>query len=361
MSAHATMLDGRALVLMSEADRQRWLLFPWGPVAHPASDFDVTEGFAKTMLSSFAAMTADGYYPPILEEHAANGGALGLVRALSTDDEGIWGDVELAAGVADEIASGRRPYLSPSFYEMFKHPHTGAELALLLREVSLVSVPHLKNLRPLGAHYSLSESGWATTTQEAALADTDNTETPETAPTESMEEGEEMDMAQAVAELMEGYTKLSERLDNIEQMMQPEESEEEEEIPTENAETTALKRVAELERRLAIADAKTTVLAVLPHALAEEVDDLAHAIVTDSKRGTRLLSLAERAYKAEAKPTSNTVQEPIGKPGTAPAAPVDFAEAWDNISTEIGTTEGSSIIKVLQSRYPHLTGATLFE
>jgi hypothetical protein len=363
MTHHLTRVDPRLIVLREgpKAVRQRWHLFAWGEVLHEVEDFEINEEFAREMLASFAALT-DGYpyRPPILEEHEAQGRGFGIVVAMGTDDEGIWADVDLPEVVAAEIDAGLRIYISPSFYPEWVHPHTGEELRFVLREVSLVGVPHLKNLRPLGSHYSLSETGWATpTTQEAAMADLEQPETPETAPVDNTEDDTpDIDMA-------EEFSKLSERVKALEdaysKMMEGEGEEEEMGEPVDNSEATAEQRIAALERTIALKDAEIDVRSVLPTAPMQEVTDLAETIVDQPKRGRRLLSLAERAYKAETKATTNTVQEPIGNPGASTSGPISYSEACDEIEAELGTTDIVNITKVLTERYPHLAGQTVFD
>lgn len=143
---------------LSEDDSIEREIFRWGPVEHPAGNFIVDDAFARAMLESFTAMAAYDYLPPVLFEHTSEGTIKGLVRGLRITDDGINAVMELASGVKDLADKGELHYLSPSFYATFKHPHTGAKLKFALREVSFVSVPHLKNLRVESAHYSLEEN-----------------------------------------------------------------------------------------------------------------------------------------------------------------------------------------------------------
>ena len=139
------------------------------------------------MLEAFEAFTADGYLPPILIEHTPDGSTYGVIRALEArEGEGIFGDIEFAKGVKQRVEDGLHRNLSPSHYSTFKHPHTGKTYYNVLREVSLVSVPHLKNLEPLGGYYTMSESGLVTSTasrKESNMADG----TPSTPPVDNEE------------------------------------------------------------------------------------------------------------------------------------------------------------------------------
>ena len=332
-------------------------IFAWGPVHHPAGNFEVDRAFAEKMLKSFRAMTAAGYKPPILQEHKSEGRAWGLVVALRVKDDGIYADFELADGVRDQVQAGERPYISPSFFPTFEHPHNGDELEFVLREVSLVAVPHLKNLRPLGSHYSLSEYGWALTDQqEAAMADLETTGAPDAATINNMDREDE---DRKMADVLEAMEKRISALESyMEDKRESDEHEEEEEVPSgEKLKDNTEKRIAALERTIALKDAELKVRSQLPALDVEDVTALAEAMVSAPKSASRLLSLAE----GTAKTTAPSVQAPIGVTGTAPTAPVDFTEAYDKISTELGTKDPASIINVLEERYPNLTGDTLYQ
>jgi len=145
---------------LGEGDKVPMHLFAWGDTKHPKGDFEVTRDFAGKMLESFDKLTADGYRPPVLQEHETDGRVFGVIASLELRDDGIWAIAELARGIKEQIERGERLYISPSFYAKFPHPHTGEVLEVVLREVSLVAVPHMKNLTPLGSHYALSEWGF---------------------------------------------------------------------------------------------------------------------------------------------------------------------------------------------------------
>jgi hypothetical protein len=143
---------------MSEDDVIEREIFKWGPVEHPAGDFMVDADFARAMVASFEVMAKSGYFPPVLFEHSSAGTIKGLVRGLRVTEDGINALLELAEGVKAMADRGELHYLSPSFYPEFKSPHGGRPLKFALREVSFVSVPHLKNLRVESAHYQLMEA-----------------------------------------------------------------------------------------------------------------------------------------------------------------------------------------------------------
>lgn len=143
---------------LAEGDMIEREIFKWGPVEHPAGDFVVDADFARQMMASFEVMAQSGYFPPVLFEHTPAGTIKGLVRGLRVTDDGINALMELADGVKSMVERGELHYLSPSFYADFKSPHGGKPLKFALREVSFVSVPHLKNLRVDSVHYALQEA-----------------------------------------------------------------------------------------------------------------------------------------------------------------------------------------------------------
>lgn len=313
-------VDDRALTwALAEDDMLTGVqIFAWGEVAHPNGDFEVTREFAREMLSSFEAMLGLGYYPPVLIEHQPGGGALGLVRRLYTQADGIYADLELADGVLEEVNRGRRPYISPSFYEEFEHPNTGEVLRFALREISFVSVPHLKNLRPLGRHYALSESGYVTDPHATGDPMADDKQSPEQGQT-NLAEGEEMDMASRVEAMEKSLASLMEQLKPMMEYVKQEMMEDEEEEPEDMRESgdkemadeavaTLTRRVADLERQLAEAEVRVQ--------LGEDADD------DDVRELAELHQLNPRlAAKAIARLAAAAVSETpeVGSP-TAPAS-----------------------------------------
>lgn len=144
-------------------DTVRLNIFELGPVHHDMGDFEVTPTFLDQMQRSFAALCSAGYRPPILIEHNQDGRCYGIVKKLVRNARGGLDAIcELADGFKSMMRRGMFRNVSPSFVEAFQHPHTGEELPNVLRELSLVSIPHLKNLKPPAAHYTLSE-GFAVT------------------------------------------------------------------------------------------------------------------------------------------------------------------------------------------------------
>ena len=140
-------------------------------VYHPKGAFKTDEEFVKKLQKSWTALTADGYRPPLLSEHNRNGGIYGRIIKLNTTADAITIDIETAEGIKKEFEEGFRSNLSPSIYPNYTHPHTGEELEMVLAEVSMVSIPHLKNLVIPLLYYSMSDTGFvkAEHTQEKKM------------------------------------------------------------------------------------------------------------------------------------------------------------------------------------------------
>lgn len=215
------------LAELGEGDR-RWIhIFAWGPVKHPEGKFVVDRDFADSMLESFEKLAAHGYRPPVLEEHRANGQARGLIHGLEVRESGIWADVETSAGVAAEIDRGERPHVSPAFFPKFKHPHTGEELTNVLRELSFVSIPHLKNLTPLGlGHYRLGEHGFIHQSLPEETMTTARQATPGVVENEE-HDGEKsmmqklMDKVEAMENKLGAMESMEKRMKQLEESMTP--------------------------------------------------------------------------------------------------------------------------------------------
>ena len=140
-------------------------------VYHHKGGFKTDEEFVKKLQKSWTALTADGYRPPLLVEHNRNGGIYGRIIKLNTTADAITIDIETAEGIKKEFEEGFRSNLSPTIYLNYQHPHTGEELEMVLVEVSMVSVPHLKNLVIPPLYYSMSDTGFvkAEHTQEKKM------------------------------------------------------------------------------------------------------------------------------------------------------------------------------------------------
>lgn len=364
MQTQTITVDKVAYLAFAEADvLSDVLIFRWGEVDHPMGEFEVDRAFASDMLSAYEAMRAEGYVPPVLAEHEDSGGGYGRVVGMRVTDEGIVVDLELAEGVREEVDSGRRIYISPSFYPEFRHPNTGEELRHALREISFVSVPHLKNLPPLGEHYTLSEQGWATTTteQEAVMA-TDPTASPTEAPVENEEHDKEMeeysmgdmrrDLGEMRKEMMEGLEAVMGLLKSV---MDSEPVEDKE--PEEMGETAQLSemaaRVSELVRENAekdialrlgeVSDEKRERLVRL-RIQSREIYEDAVAALSEATKATVSTSTPERggASPARVAPKATELAEQArveGVPRGAKAITyltkrgVDMSEAVDAIAT----------------------------
>lgn len=328
-------------------------LFNWGPVRHPKKAFVVDREFAKEMIRSFKALAKDRYFPPLIADHGRGhepGTALGLVKDVFINAEGIAARVEYAKGVEQEVRDGKRPYTSPSFYGVYEHPHTGEKLKFALRELSFATIPVQRNIQPLGDYYSLSETGWVTLNeQEPSMAD-ENAPAPETAPIENEEMPSPEDFMEKVSEAM---TSVMARLDAIEAAMDPEPEDE----PTENSEDLLRNELAELRRELAVSKEEVNVRSVLPDATMDEVTALSETLVSAPGTGKMMLALAERAYKAEAE--RSTVQSPIGPQGNPEPGPLSFGEAFDAIANEQGTEDPDVVMPIFEKRHPELAGVTV--
>lgn len=340
------------LIKMAEADIERGVqLYPWGTVKHPKGDFTVDEGFAADMLEAFEAFTADGYYPPVLLEHRPDGSTYGVVKSLEVRaGEGIFGDVEFAAGIKARVDRGLHRNVSPSHYTTFKHPHTGKEYAHVLRELSLVSVPHFKNLQPLGEHYAMSEAGFVTPIthdQEATMAD--EKQAPE-APVANEEQDEQKpEEGGDLTALTERVAALEKSMSDMLSMMEGKPAEDE---PTDNAEQpTADDRIAALERQLAISEAKVAISARLPKAKPEQVASLATLTVDNAEHAEVAIEMAEQGMRA------GGTQAPIGVlSGASGHGPGSLDEAFEMSEKALGTSDLAVIAPYVCEKWPHLAG-----
>lgn len=309
-------------------------LFKFGPVKHPAGDFDVDEEFARAMLEAFAAMRLHGYFPPILSEHNADGTILGIVRDLRLDEERgrIVADLELADGIKEDFEAGRRRYLSPSFYDQWKDPHTGEELDFVLREVSVVSVPHLKNIEPpISTHYTMSETGFATM------------EGPRMEEEKKVMEG--LGVEEMLAKILEKLEAQAERIDAMEKRMMEDEEKEMMGDKEEMAETASAE-LAELKHAYQFVCSVNAVREELPTASREIVEDFARLRLSDPDAYQRLKSLAEQS---KAKPSA------IGYVGGTPAT-ISMAQAHE-MADQAGIARGVDRINWINKRF----GAQIFD
>lgn len=153
----------------AEGDFRLIPAFPNGPQMHPGGDFVVDDDFLDALDEFLSDMRVDGYYPPILMEHQADGHSYGIVHDLVRKPDMNYFSVEFADGMAEKYDKGYLSGWSPSFYEDFTAPHSGKTYKVALREHSAVSVPHMKNLPRSSPHYALSESGLVHRTENVMI------------------------------------------------------------------------------------------------------------------------------------------------------------------------------------------------
>lgn len=176
-------------------------IFSYGWIFHPFGDVEVNGPWASRLISNFDRFQEEGYDTPLLEEHEPRGKIFGLVKQVYQEGEKILSDFDVPGYILEEIKAGQRPYLSPSFWQWFTHPHTGEDMQTVLAEVSFVSLPHLKNIAGLrdaeykemrerqasGRKYSFSA---ITLEERSGNVDEEEEETTEEAPEEAPEEEE---------------------------------------------------------------------------------------------------------------------------------------------------------------------------
>jgi len=305
-------------------------LFRFGTVSHPAGDFEVDQRFAAAMLKAFAAMRSHGYYPPVLAEHNADGTILGIVRDLRLDEDRgrIVADLEFADGIKDDFDAGRRRYFSPSFYDDWQDPHTGEEFHFVLREVSAVSVPHLKNIEPpITTHYTLFENGFA---REVTTMGEQEEET-ENAPT----------LEETVDAVLTEVAALRDRIAALEGGDGAEDEEAKEDMGEQSAELAALKSAYEF------VCAVNAVREELPTASREVVEDFARLRLSDPDAYKRLKRLAAD------RPSGHRAE--IGYVGNTPT-PIT-ADRAHAMADEAGVARGVERIQWMSKRF----GSQIFE
>ena len=331
--AHIAARYGEELAEFAEDDVVRGVqIFKIGSnVHHPNGDFTVDTAFVRELMESWEALTADGYRPPVLAEHgkAGDGRIYGKVLRMYLESGGVAVDLELAAGVKEEWDAGYRGNVSPSIWKEFTHPHTGAELSNVLREVSMVSVPHLKNLKSVPGHYSLGESGFIesgepTTATEADMADKDSSV--DETEIEMMEDEEpEYDMADIMSRLEAMEARFAE--------MEGEDEEDEEEM-SEMSEQE--RRIAELETKLAMSEVRDDI----PGVKDDEVADIA-----------RIKMMSESVYRGIVKARTAIDMSERGVVGSAASGAVTFAVAKER-ARAAGIAPGPATIEYIHSNFP---------
>lgn len=291
-------------------------LFAWGEVAHPMGDFEVTRAFAESIVKHWSALADESYFAPLLIEHTSDGRAHGFVYDLRIDDKGVMADFKLSPAMVAAYEAGELAYVSPSFWPEWTHPHSGETWANVLREVSFVSVPHLKNIGALHPAYSMSEG--LVYLKEIPM---DPQETP-------VEEPKQEEMAEpTLTEVLAAVMAVAERLSALEGMMMPpgEDSEVIEDGDGAGGEQEMSERVKALERQVKLAEAKAEVAQAMPSLKADELVEMAELKIS-----------APKLYEIAKKRTQGGVQQPIGNSAQAPAPakPKSLMEAADALAAK---------------------------
>jgi len=296
-------------------------IFAPGHVSHPVGDFVVDDEFCKLMLESFELMAERGYYPPVLQEHNSDGCVLGIVKRLFAKDGGLFADLELAEGVLAEVEQGKRRNVSPSFFEEFEDTHSGRMLSNFLREVSWVSVPHLKNLQPPQQHYTMSENGLIQRGIEMSE--------------------EQQELLVENEEEVDRMALIEDRISKIEEWL-AEQAMTEEEV---NEEIAMSDRVTQLERQLAEANAINTVKSA--YGLDDQTTrDLAELMLDKPEMYKRQAKLLSEASK-------NRRGREIGTIGEAAVGSISMGEARQR-AAKAGCKPGPETIKWIQQNAPSL-------
>lgn len=305
----ALAVRGQSIEFVEDDDWR--MAFAWGHVRHGQGDFTVDDEFALEMIEAFRYMRDTyGYYPPIAAEHqieidfedgdgpqVLDGVTFGVIAQIETRDSGIWVHPMWNALGQKVNDLGAFVYVSPSFYPEWEDPHSGKVLQNMLREFTVCGNPHQKNLEtPVGEVYGLSEYGFLPT-QPKKETPMDPKDDNQTNLMDGEEEPEEnMDGEEEPEENMDGEAPAwaQEMLAMLAKLMPSDESE-----STDNADDSddsdastkqlaeAKKRIAKLERRVALADALVSVQAELPDVDEQEARDLAEMKLIDDKKYQR--------------------------------------------------------------------------
>jgi len=306
-----------------KAVKSQWRkLFGLGTVAHPSGDFEVTPDFVDGLIRTFNYFKSRyGYLPPLVWDHptitadmtedtaklvreqrALHPGGIpyGLIDQLRrTPDGGVEIHVrltELGQYWWDSIC-----HISPAVWLTYVDVHTRETMGPVLREVSAVTVPHLKNIssgiRLLEAAITMSEAGFP--------------------PKEK-----KMEMEAILEAIRAELAPITERLDALESRASAEPETEE---PVESAEdepTTAMsdtqRELASLRREMNIARAEAAVTRELAE-IATGNDQLVRTLAEVR------VSQGEKAYKVVAasviKAAASAEQPPIGMSGSTVDVP----------------------------------------
>ncbi len=301
----------------AESDVRRLKMFTWGEVLHENGNFEVDQEFFENLQEYMLDMSAQGFSPPVMKEHTADGFTYGRVRApLYQTAEGIEGDVEFAKGMSQLFDDGYLDSWSPSFFTDFVDPTSGKTYPRALRELSFVSVRHLKNLPGASPHYALAENELISFT-EIDMTTENNESSPVTANADG--DGEEKSMMDRMDAMESKMSSLGDAVSKLMEMMEDGDDEEgadmmedgdEEPEATANAEVKALaQEVAELKEQLLRKDIRVRVGTELAEAMENDLVKLhkagAHALFE-----SQITQLAETSKK----PTVNGERGVTGAP-----------------------------------------------
>jgi hypothetical protein len=332
---------------LGERDRIKLNIFKYGEVKHPLGDFVVDKDFVDKMIQSFRETTKEGYYPPILVEHKSNGEIQGIIIDLKTDSKGLWAVCEMAKGVVDKFKAGIYRNISPSFIPEKVHENTGKKLKNLLREVSLVSVPHLKNLEAPKFHYSMSDEETGETIVEYKF-------------TEHSYEEESVDMEELMKEMMAMLAEIKDMLkpdeeeepaeDKDEQDMEDKDMEEgKDKEMSDNSETVELNEQESLKEKIASLEYELKAQRVLG-----EVEKELSGLDEQTKKDMAALKIANKDFyerlASQMKKNNITLGE-VGEVGTPSQVIMNFSEA-KKAARKAGCKAGEETLEWISKHYP---------
>jgi hypothetical protein len=159
-----------------------------GDIALPGRGIKVDEQFYQDLVEGLEALTAEGYYPPILKMHmpdleeavesidgdptgpravpvdpeedpdaALDDFVFGLITGVVRQGDEILYETQVVEPLAEAIDEGMTPYWSPAWRFNWTHPNTGEVLKVAPKHHAFVRQPHQKNIAPAGDFYELSE------------------------------------------------------------------------------------------------------------------------------------------------------------------------------------------------------------
>ena len=309
------------MIKLAESDREKIPIFRVGqPVDTEKGTFTPDDKFIAQFIESFNAYYEDrSYRPPILREHRPEGINFGKVEGVSVENGVAFADVQWAEGMMDLRKKGIIAEFSPSFHKEYKDPHSDNKFPLLMRELSIVAVPQLKNLpTPENHFYALFESN-ADVVEPKPFTFTFNEE-PQMA-------DEEKDMMQKLSDRMDAIeSQLAEMTEDedVEEQDEHEDEEEEqtedEEKPVENSEASDTLQALRDQNKALLNRIKGFEDQALRQELGEKISDL------DDETFEQLVSLKETNTDLYEKTvvtlsaTEPTESKPKGKTGN-PAKP----------------------------------------